>query len=123
MVWIYFQVCLPLWPKKIFRFTLFKLLEKAFVKVSPLHDLIIRSHVKWLPLPRPPPQKKKKKSLKKVCSPMWNKIMAFQAEVPSQCFEVKQYGYEIFQTVLRRSCKIMQLKAFNLVINLSLTRF
>ena len=54
---------------------------------------------------------------------MWNKIMAFQAEVPSQCFEVKQYGYEIFQTVLRRSCKIMQLKAFNLVINLSLTRF
>ena len=38
---------------------------------------------------------------------MWNKIMVFQAEVPSHCFEVKQYGYEIFQTVLRRSCKIM----------------
>ena len=69
MVWIYFQVCLPLWPKKIFRFTLFKLLEKAFVKVSPLHDLIIRSHVKGPPPPPPPPTKKKKKIAKKSLFP------------------------------------------------------
>ena len=47
--------------------------------------------------------------------------MAFQAKLPSHCvFKVMQYGYEIFQTVLSLSYKIIQLKTFNLVTNFSL---
>ena len=45
--------------------------------------------------------------------------MTFDAKLPSNCFKVIQYGFEIFQTILSLHCKIIELKILNLVINLS----
>ena len=46
--------------------------------------------------------------------------MTFKQNYLATVFKVIQYGFEIFQTVLSLSCKLIQLKTLNLVINLSL---
>ena len=57
----------------------------------------------------------------KVSEPFVVQTLAFQAELLSDCvFKVTQYDYKIFQTVLSLKYKIISLKTFNLVINLSL---
>ena len=47
-------MCLPPWSQKILRFTVFRLLENAFVKLPPsppsLHDLFLSPHVKHPPI-------------------------------------------------------------------------
>ena len=51
---------------------------------------------------------------------LWYKRSPFKHNYLATVFKVKQYGFEIFRTVLSLNCKIIQLKTLNLVINLSL---
>ena len=51
---------------------------------------------------------------------LWYKRSPFKHNYLATVFKVKQYGFEIFRTVLSQNCKIIWLKMLSFVINLSL---
>ena len=123
---------------------LFRLLENVFVKsFPPSHDLIISHPCSHPHLPKVCPEKncipmksffQKKRSLNTLGGRHYNlskhfflflkvssHTLVFQAGQPSYCFSKSYSMIMKYFKMLNQHCKIIQLKTFDLMLNLSLS--